>query len=149
MCHAITISKQHLENQNLFQNQKLQFTLYKILDTSYSVFHRNRQAKFAYGNFEFKPIFATVPAAFINDACCKSSQNWLGNNHLLPWSKSVKQTALHAMSKTLLFLGSIDIKSVTWYLCLSKSFVFLSLGMLLYTFKVEHSFKTCEFRNFL
>ena len=31
--------------------------------------------------FRFEPIFATASATFKYDACFKSGQNWLENNH--------------------------------------------------------------------
>ena len=51
---------------------------------SYSVFQGFRQAKSAKGRFDFKlePIFDTAPAASKNEACFKSGQCRLKNNHL-------------------------------------------------------------------
>ncbi len=50
---------------------------------TYSVFHRFKQATFAYGDLilSSSQFFVTSPAASINDAYHKSSQNWLKNNH--------------------------------------------------------------------
>ena len=52
--------------------------------TWYRAFHRLGQAKIAHGGLVFwlEPIFATDPAASENDACFKSGQNWLKNDHL-------------------------------------------------------------------
>jgi hypothetical protein len=48
------------------------------------VFHRFRQGKFANGGliFKLKPIFVAAQDAAKNDACYKSGQNLLKNNHL-------------------------------------------------------------------
>jgi hypothetical protein len=54
---------------------------YEALVNYYSVFHRFSQAKFACGD----SVLGTrdfLELASKNGACCKSSQNWLENNHL-------------------------------------------------------------------
>ncbi len=53
----------------------------------YSVFHRFRQAKFAYGGLilSSSQFFATAPAASKNGARFKSGQSWLKNNCLATW----------------------------------------------------------------
>jgi hypothetical protein len=50
----------------------------------YSVFQGKGQAKSANGGsiFKLEPIFDTAPAASKNEACFKSGQSQLKNNHL-------------------------------------------------------------------
>jgi hypothetical protein len=55
-----------------------------IVVPTYSVFQGFSKAKYSNGGFDFKlePIFDTAPAASKNEACFKSAQSQLKNNHL-------------------------------------------------------------------